>query len=166
MYNTPLYFQAVRLDTPEEAGARLVIPSISFTLASAVSAAVIARFTCLRVTLTASQFVLIVGVFGLLVMAAVFPAWDVNDAAYDFMLVWPAVGVGMIAPSTILAFLQITTHENHAATNGGFIMTRSLGVFIATSLSTAMVQNTFWASISPYVMDQQILEVCCDEAEF
>jgi hypothetical protein len=43
MYYIPVLGQAVLLDTPEEAGVRLMAPSISFTATSALASYLIAR---------------------------------------------------------------------------------------------------------------------------
>lgn len=159
MYNTTMFFQAVKLDDTDKAGARLVVPSVSFTAVSALSASIIARVKSPKPTLLASQGLLLVGTTGLFVMAAVFPYHSVHDAVYSLMLVAPMLGVGMMAPSTVLALLDLTDPETHAVINGGLIMARSLGVFVATAMSTTIIQNVFQASISPFVTGEDIEKV-------
>src|SRR5262245_26486234 len=132
MYSTPLFLQSVRLDSPEKAGATLVIPSVAFTISSALSAFITARIGSPQPLLVASQILLLLGVIGLVLMSTISPDIGAPDALYSAMLVLPAVGVGTMAPGTILALLNFTRPEDHAAANGGFAMTRSLGVFIAT----------------------------------
>ena len=159
MYNTALFFQTVKLEDFETAGARLVVPSVSFTAVSALSAFLIARFKSPRPTLLASQALLVAGVVGLFVMAAVFPAHDVHDAVYSLMLVAPMLGVGMMAPSTVLALLDLTEPDTHAVINGGLIMARSLGVFVATAMSTTTIQNAFEASVSQFATGEEMKKV-------
>jgi hypothetical protein len=167
LYNISLFFQAVRLDTIEQAGARLVIPSVSFTVVSALSASFIAWASSPRPTLIAGQLLLCAGTAALLTMAAIFPDHDVPDAVYNLVLVPVSLGVGMIAPSTLLALLSLTNSENHAVMNGGLVMARSLGVFMATAISTTTIQNAFWSALGPVTDRKDVSDVrslhmwCC-----
>ncbi|KAF2477671.1 uncharacterized protein BDR25DRAFT_308558 [Lindgomyces ingoldianus] len=101
---------AVRLDTAQQSGARMVIPSIAFTADH-----------------------------------------DFPDAAYNFVLVGPSVGVGIVAPSTALALRGLTNSENHDVINGYLVMARSLGAFMATPISTTTVQNVFSSALTPLI---------------
>jgi len=71
IFNTTLLFQTVLIDTPELASSHLVISSISFTLSSAITGTLIARFKTPRPTLRISQCLLSTGALGLLFMASV-----------------------------------------------------------------------------------------------
>jgi hypothetical protein len=146
MYNVPMFFQTVLFESAQDAGLHLVVPSLSFTVVSAITASLIARWKSPAPTLSASQACLALGTIGLLVMATVFPLLPMSRWSYNFMLILPAVGASMMAPSALLTLLNFADSETHAVYNGAFIMARSLGVFIATSLSATTIQNVFLLS--------------------
>lgn len=154
LYNVPMFFQASHLDTVREAGFRLLFPSISFTMASAITGSIIARLQSPALTLYISQGLLFFGTLGLVLMVTVFPLFNVSNWAYNSMLIAPIMGVGMIAPSTVLTLLNITPMEDQAVANTCLIMARSLGVFFATAISTTTVQNTLRIVISSYDYDE------------
>jgi len=141
----------VLLDTPELASSHLVISSISFTLSSALTGTLIARFKTPRPTLRASQYLLAAGTFGLLLMATIFPTLKLNSPwIYNMTLILPAAGTGMMAPSVILALLKVADSEDHAIAVSSLIMMRNLGVFVATALSSTTIQNTIQLSYAAY----------------
>lgn len=160
MYNAAFFFQAVRLESAGQASTHLAVPSIAFTAVSAVSGTTIARLGTPKPTLRASQMLLLCGALGLVVMATVLPAVGAPTALYNLCLALPALGVGMMAPSALLTLLSLADHSSHAVVNGGFIMMRSLGVFAATSLSSATIQNAFRASERVYGTTEERLKVC------
>lgn len=80
-------------------------------------------------------------------MAWTFQDLGVPNAIYDLMLALPVIGVAMLAPSTVLTLLNMTSNEDQAVANGGLIMCRSLGVFVSTALSTTVLQNVFLLSV-------------------
>lgn len=162
MYNTTMFFQSVLLESAEKAGLRLIIPSVSFTAISAITATIIARTKTPAYTLRGGQFLIVIGTLGLLSMAVLSSSSSrtrIPDFVYNLVLIFPTLGVGMMAPSTVLALLNLSTKENHAIVNGGFIMTRSLGVFVAIALGTTTLQNVFEASIFQYGYDEATRKV-------
>ncbi|KXH34238.1 multidrug resistance protein fnx1 [Colletotrichum salicis] len=158
MYNTPFFFQAVRLESAGEASAHVVIPSIAFTAMSAVAGTTIAKLRTPRPTLRVSQVLLLVGALGLVAMATALPATKASNSLYSLCLIMPSLGVGMMAPSALLTLLSLGGQHDHAAMNGGFIMMRSLGVFIATSLSTTIIQNVSQVVLKTMSLDEETAE--------
>ncbi|KAL4811853.1 hypothetical protein BDW67DRAFT_179237 [Aspergillus spinulosporus] len=149
MYHTTLFFQSVFLESPQQASMHLIIPSISFTIISAITASLIAKQNTPAYTLRASKILLTIGTLGLFVAAALTSARSrMQGAVYNLILVFPTLGVGMMAPSVVLTLLNSCTREDHAVSNGCFIMMRSLGVFTAAALGTTTLQNSFEGSIS------------------
>ena len=144
----PMFFQTVLLESPEVAGVHIVVPSITFTIVSALTASLISRSKTPAPTLYASQIVLIIGATGLVVMAAVFPKIHVASWIYNLMLILPAAGSSMLAPSALLTLLNLTVPDTHAVVNGGFVMVRLLGIFMAITLSTTVVQGSIRASFA------------------
>ncbi|KAK4071856.1 hypothetical protein Trihar35433_3920 [Trichoderma harzianum] len=155
LFNTTLFFQTVHLDSGQDAGFRLLVPSISFTVASCATGFIIARRGSPELTLQLGQGFLFVGTLGLVLMAAMFRTLSMPGWLYNIMLILPIVGVGILASSTVLALLNVTPSRDQAVANGGLIMLRSLGIFISTAFSTTVLQNIFLASINLDQYDEQ-----------
>ncbi|KAK1633996.1 hypothetical protein BDP81DRAFT_451935 [Colletotrichum phormii] len=150
-----LMFSMINYCSAGEASAHVVIPSIAFTAMSAVAGTTIARLRTSRPTLRVSQVLLLVGALGLVAMATALPANKASNSLYSLCLIMPSLGVGMMAPSALLTLLSLGEQRDHAAMNGGFIMVRSLGVFIATSLSTTVIQNVSQGVLKTMSLDEQ-----------
>lgn len=160
MYHTTLFFQSVLLESPQQASLHLIIPSVSFTIISVITASAIARLKTPVYTLRGSQVLLGIGVVGLFV--AIVLTSDHNrmpDYVYNLVLIFPTLGVGMMAPSTVLTLLNSSSKEDHAVANGCFIMMRSLGVFVAVALGTTTLQNAFELSLAHQKVDDKSREV-------
>ncbi|KAJ5950853.1 Major facilitator superfamily domain general substrate transporter [Penicillium vulpinum] len=156
MYHTTLFFQSVLLESSQQASLHLIIPSVSFTIISVITASVIARLKTPVYTLRGSQVLLGIGVLGLFLAVASTSAHSrVPDYIYNLVLIFPTLGVGMMAPSTVLTLLNSSTKEDHAVANGCFIMMRSLGVFIAVALGTTTLQNAFEFSLTHQKVDDE-----------
>lgn len=93
-------------------------------------------------------------------MAAMFRTLNMPGWLYNIMLIFPIVGVGMLASSTVLALLNVTPSKDQAVANGGLIMLRSLGIFISTAFSTTVLQNIFLATINLDQYNEQQKQVC------
>jgi hypothetical protein len=161
MYHTTLFFQSVLLESAQQASLHLIIPSASFTIISVITASVIARLKTPLYTLRGSQVLLGIGVLGLfLAIAQTTDHTRMPGYIYNLALIFPTLGVGMMAPSTVLTLLNSSTKEDHAVANGCFIMMRSLGVFVAVALGTTTLQNAFEFSLAHQKVDDKSREVC------
>ncbi|KAL6787362.1 putative L-asparaginase [Trichoderma sp. SZMC 28012] len=158
MYNATFFFQSVLVESATLASTHLVVPSIAFTLISAISGTAIARLETPKPTLQLSQFLLLGGAACLLLMPTLLPSLQTPGVVYSLCLAMPILGVGMMAPSALLLLLGMSNRENHATMNGGFIMMRSLGGFTATSVSTTVVQNIFQRTMRPYMVNVEARE--------
>ncbi|KAK2036574.1 MFS general substrate transporter, partial [Colletotrichum somersetense] len=159
LYNTTLFFQTVHLDTVQDAGFRLLIPSVSFTISSCFTGFLIARRKSPALTLRLGQSIVLCGAYGLVVMAAVSRRANVPDWMYDCMIALPILGVGMLASSTVMSLLNATPAADQAVANGTLIMMRSLGVFSATAFSTTILQNVFLESLGEASLDNKTIQV-------
>lgn len=137
-----------------------MIPSLSFTAMSALTALVISRRKRTEIPLYLGQLCLVLGAGGLVAMAAVFPRNNVPSWVYNMVLVLPAAGASMMAPSALLTLLNMSSGYSHAVVNATFIMARSLGVFMATALSATTVQNRCQLSFKSPWYDPTTRRVC------
>lgn len=142
MYYSPMFFQTVLLDSPEQASARLTLPSLSFTIVSALSAYMIARLGSPAPTLQASQPFLVLGTGGLVLMAGTAWSYQLDKVVYTLLLGPPVIGASMLAPSVLMVLLHQTAPEDHASVNSNFILARSLGFFGATAIGSTLLHTT------------------------
>ena len=159
MYTTTVFFQTVRLESMQAAGTRLVIPSIVFSISSVLSGSLIARWKSPAYTLRFSQGLLLVGTSGLVVASGIFSQYKVPSFIYNVVLILPAIAVGVMAPSTVLTLLNTVDYEEHAVANASLNMVRALGIFIATALSTATLQNVLNACFAARNYDAATMNV-------
>jgi hypothetical protein len=159
MYYTPVFSQAVLLDTPEEAGVRLLVPSISFTATSALSSYLIARLGTPLPTLYASQVFLVFGTTGMLLMMLMSIKTPLPSVIITTLLTPPVIGASMMAPSALMTLLNMVNEEKCAIVNSNFILARSLGYFVATTLGATVLQNTYSRSIEGLGLSPEDFEV-------
>jgi len=159
MYYVPIFSQTVLLDTPEETGIRLMVPSMSFTATSAISSYLIARLQTPLPTLYSSQGFLFLGTAGLLLMMLNSLKGPLPSIAITSLLTLPVIGASMMAPSALMTLLNTVEEEKYAVANSNFILARSLGSFTATTLGATILQNLYSRSIEHLNLSQGDLEV-------
>ena len=137
----------------------MVIPSIVFSISSVLSGSLIARWKSPAYTLRFSQGLLLVGTSGLVVASGIFSQYKVPSFIYNVVLILPAIAVGVMAPSTVLTLLNTVDYEEHAVANASLNMVRALGIFIATALSTATLQNVLNACFAARNYDAATMNV-------
>jgi hypothetical protein len=159
MYYIPVFSQAVLLDTPQEAGVRLMVPSVSFTATSALSSYLIARLGTPLPTLYSSQVFLVIGTSGLLLMVLTSLESSLPSVFITALLTPPVIGASMMAPSALMTLLNTIDEDKCAIVNSNFILARSLGYFAATTLGATILQNTYSRSIAGLRFSQADFEV-------
>lgn len=143
MYYTPVFCQTVLLDSPEQASARLLLPSLCFTLVSALTSYLISRTDSPAFTLYSSQPFLVLGTAGLVYMVGTVSKKAVGNVGYTLLLGPPVIGASMLAPSALMTLLNLSRPEDHANVNSSFILARTIGLFGATALGSTVLQNSF-----------------------
>ncbi|KAH6616862.1 hypothetical protein C7974DRAFT_442713 [Boeremia exigua] len=159
MYYVPVFSQAVLLDTPEEAGIRLMVPSVSFTATSALSSYLIAHIGSPLPTLYLSQVFLIFGTASLLSVMLISLKSALPSIVITLLLTLPVIGASMMAPSALMTLLNTVDEEKCAVVNSNFILARSLGYFAATTLGATVLQNTYSRFIEGLGLSQADFEV-------
>ncbi|KAL2070720.1 hypothetical protein VTL71DRAFT_13746 [Oculimacula yallundae] len=144
-------YTTARLNTPEMASTRLIIPSITFTVSSALTGSLIAHYKTPLPALRLGQLLLVTGTLALVLMAALLSLSNISSPwPYNIVLAIPTTGVGMMAPSVVLTLLNMVDSTEHAVANRSLIMMRSLGVFVATALGSSTLQNIFRGHFTSY----------------
>ncbi|KAL2870900.1 MDR family MFS transporter [Aspergillus lucknowensis] len=136
LFNLPLFFQVVLLDSASKAGARLVIPSLATPVGGLVSGIIMSRYGKLSYLMRAGAILMFLG--NLLVVALQF-----HDAAWKyFVYVIPAnLGQGVVYPAILFTFLAAFGHDDHAVSASTVYLIRSLGTVYGVAITSTIVQN-------------------------
>ncbi|KAL4985189.1 major facilitator superfamily domain-containing protein [Aspergillus falconensis] len=142
LFNLPLFFQIVLLDSASKAGARLVIPSLATPVGGLLSGIIMSRYGKLSYLMRAGATLMLLG--NLLVMML-----DFEDSAWKyFVYVIPAnLGQGVAYPAILFTMLAAFGHEDHAVSASTVYLIRSLGTVYGVAITSAIVQNELVRSL-------------------
>jgi len=136
LFNAPLYFQAVKLESASVSGFRLTGPSVVLTICG-VSAGFIMTVT------GRMKWLIVVGSLSMLMGATCLSSmWDsIPTWLATLFLVPSSIGQGFVFPATSLAVLATSSQTDQAVMTSTLILWRSLGVVMGVSLSSLILQN-------------------------
>ncbi|KAL4911018.1 hypothetical protein BDW74DRAFT_172472 [Aspergillus multicolor] len=142
LFNLPLFFQIVLLDSASKAGARLVIPSLATPIGGLLSGIIMSRYGKLAYLMRLGAILMFLG--NLLVMLL-----DFEDSAWKyFVYVIPAnLGQGVVYPAILFTVLAAFGHEDHAVSASTVYLIRSLGTVYGVAITSAIVQNELVRSL-------------------
>ncbi|KAL4787325.1 major facilitator superfamily domain-containing protein [Aspergillus varians] len=142
LFNLPLFFQIVLLDSASKAGARLVIPSLATPIGGLLSGIVMSRYGKLAYLMRVGAGLMFAG--NLLIMALKF-----SDSGWKyFVYVIPAnLGQGIVYPAILFTFLAAFGHDDHAVSASTVYLIRSLGTVYGVAITSTIVQNELLRSL-------------------
>ncbi|KAF2188204.1 MFS general substrate transporter [Zopfia rhizophila CBS 207.26] len=158
IFNAPLYFQAVKLESPSMSGFRLAGPSVALTICG-----VSAGFT-MTATGRMKELIVIGSLCMLLGAVCLSAMWDNVPTWLATIFLGPAsIGQGLSFPATSLAVLATSTQEDQAAMTSTLTLWRSLGTVMGVACSSLILQNALTAYLNKLVTgtdkDEIILRV-------
>ena len=136
VFNAPLFFQAVKLATPTQAGLRLIGPSLAIT-ATSVSAGFLITWTkrC-KPTVLIGGLCLLFGGFTASIMDVHTP-----DAVAMVCLAISSAGQGFSFPSIMVSVLATSEQEEQAVATTTLGLWRNLGSVLGVAISSWIFQN-------------------------
>lgn len=146
LFNAPLYFQAVKLESASVSGFRLASPSVALTVCG-VSAGFIMTAT------GRMKWLIVVGSLSMLLGATCLSAmWDeIPTWLATIFLVPSSIGQGLSFPATSLAVLATSTQEDQAVMSSTLVLWRSLGIVMGVSFSSLILQNALTLYLEKFV---------------
>ena len=146
IFNAPLYFQAVKLESASVSGFRLAGPSIALTVCG-VSAGFIMTAT------GRMKWLIVLGSLSMLLGAVCLSAmWDgIPNWVATIFLVPASIGQGLSFPAASVAVLATSTQEDQAVMTSTLILWRNLGTVMGVSFSSLILQNTLTAYLNQLV---------------
>ncbi|KFY29650.1 hypothetical protein V494_08587 [Pseudogymnoascus sp. VKM F-4513 (FW-928)] len=136
LFILPLFFQVVLLDTPSEAGMRLVIPSLGTPVGGVVAGYIMSRYGRLSELVRTGCFFMILG-------NALVASFKFHDSKWKYLVyLFPAnFGQGIAYPSILFTFLAAFEHKDQAVATSMVYLFRSVGTVWGVAASSTLIQN-------------------------
>jgi MFS family permease len=138
LFNVPLFFQAVRLESPTESGIRLVAATIAITCSSVSTGFLITWSKRLMPTIIIGAVLFVLGGCSTTAMAL----FDIPDGWSMILLSLSSLGQGFAFPSMTVAILAINKQEEQAVATTTLGLWRNLGSVMGVAISSWILQNT------------------------
>ncbi|KAH7395018.1 major facilitator superfamily domain-containing protein [Phaeosphaeria sp. MPI-PUGE-AT-0046c] len=146
LFNAPLYFQAVKLETASVSGFRLAGPSVALTVCGVSAGFIMTATGRMKWLIVTGSLSMLAGSTCLSSMWDNIPTWLAT-----IFLVPSSIGQGLSFPATSLAVLATSTQEDQAVMTSTLILWRSLGVVMGVSVSSLILQNALTAYLEQLV---------------
>ncbi|KAK7609289.1 major facilitator superfamily domain-containing protein [Phyllosticta citricarpa] len=136
IFNAPLYFQAVKLDSPSASGLRMAAPSVAVMVAGVSSGFLVTATRRLKPLITCGSLIALLGAIALTAM------WHgIPTALATAFIVPTGAGQGLIFPATSLAVIATSPDAEQAVMTASLSLFRSLGSVFGVAVSSLLVQN-------------------------
>ncbi|KAF2204380.1 MFS general substrate transporter [Delitschia confertaspora ATCC 74209] len=158
IFNAPLYFQAVKLDTPSQSGFRLAAPSVALTVCGVSAGFIMTATGRMKELIVSGSLCMLIGAICLSSM------WDGVPTWLATIFVAPAsIGQGLSFPASSLAVLATSSQEDQAVMTSTLILWRNLGIVMGVSISSLIVQNALSGYLGQLVTGDDKDEVRCEK---
>jgi MFS family permease len=136
MFNAPLFFQAVRLESPTNAGLRLLPASVGLMVTSVATGFLISWTRKLKPTLIIGSICLVCGSISTGNLNRQLPTW------LAVLFIIPSnFGQGFAFPTTVVSALAVSTQEDQAVVTTTLGLFRTLGSVLGVAISSWVLQN-------------------------
>ena len=146
IFNAPLYFQAVKLESPSLSGFRLAGPSIALTVCGVSAGFIMTATGRMKWLIVVGSLSMLAGAVFLSTAYQSMPAWLVT-----IFLTPISIGQGLSFPASSLAVLATSTQEDQAVMSSTLVLWRSLGIVMGVSFSSVIFQNVLTAYLDHLV---------------
>ncbi|KAL2015464.1 hypothetical protein VTK56DRAFT_5389 [Thermocarpiscus australiensis] len=154
MFMVPLYFQAVRGDSPSVAGLRLVIPALATPIGGAIAGIMMDRGYPLCYNVRIGTATMLLG--NLLAVSM----GTTGDRGKESVYLLPAnLGLGLTNPSVLFSFVSLFEHSEQAVATSTVYLIRSMGTIYGVTVTSTIVQNVLLARLPEVLGDAATDEV-------
>ncbi|KAL1620116.1 hypothetical protein SLS54_006316 [Diplodia seriata] len=154
IFNAPLYFQAVKLDSASQSGFRMAAPSLAVMICGVSSGFIMTYTRRMKELIVGGSLIALVGAICLTSMWDGIPTWLAT-----IFVVPVSTGLGFSYPATSLAVLATSTQEDQAVMTSTLSLFRSLGAVFGVAISSLIVQNALSVDLERYVTGPEKQEV-------
>ncbi|KAL1839630.1 hypothetical protein VTJ49DRAFT_1291 [Mycothermus thermophilus] len=137
LFMVPLYFQAVRGESPSVAGMRLMVPALATPIGGVIAGTLMSRGHPLRLNVRLGTLTMLMG--NLLALSM---GMTGQGRWADFLYLVPAnLGLGLTNPSCLFSFVSLFEHKEQAVATSTVYLIRSMGNIYGVTITSAIVQN-------------------------
>ncbi|TEY79609.1 hypothetical protein BOTCAL_0043g00130 [Botryotinia calthae] len=137
LFNIPLFFQAVLLESPTASDLRLIIPSIAASAIGTLTGFLITWTRNLKTPLVLGVSLYVIGTIGLVAMNRSLPNW-----VYVLLLIPSSMGQGFQMPGSFMSILAVSEQGEQAVVTTTLVLWRSMGQVLGVAVSSLIVQNS------------------------
>lgn len=146
IFNAPLYFQAVKLDSASMSGFRLAIPTMALTFFGVATGYYITWTGRMKAPQVAGALSMLLGSVLLSSIWPGVPTWLVV-----LFIVPLSVGQGLTFPAASVGALAVSSKEEQAVMTTSLALWRNLGTVMGVSISSLIVQNVLSTELASTV---------------
>ena len=146
LFNAPLYYQAVLLESATTSGLRLLVPSLCTSFIGVLTGFLITWSKKLKWSLNIGGLFLLLGTLCLTLMRRGLAEWT-----YSLFLVLPSMGQGFQNPGTFMSILSVSDQKDQAVVSSTLILFRSLGMVFGVACSSLVLQNALVYYLNKFV---------------
>ncbi|PGH19559.1 hypothetical protein AJ80_03895 [Polytolypa hystricis UAMH7299] len=137
LFNVPLFFQAVRQDSPSKSGLRLLTTSVGLMVTSVMTGFIITWSRRLKPTLVVGALFLVCGGITTSLLSRSIPDW------LTMVLITPSsFGQGFAFPTTMMSVLATSDQADQAVVTTTLGLFRNLGSVMGVAISSWVLQNS------------------------
>ncbi|KAL5116470.1 hypothetical protein ACEQ8H_005591 [Pleosporales sp. CAS-2024a] len=136
LFNAPVYFQAVKLESASLSGFRLAGASVALTVFGVSAGFIMTATGRMKWLIVTGSLSMLGGAICLSCMWKQIASWLAT-----LFLVPCSIGQGLSFPATSLAVLATSSQEDQAVMTSTLMLGRSLGIVMGVSLSSLVLQN-------------------------
>lgn len=155
IFNAPLYFQAVKLDSASMSGFRLAAPSATLTVFAVLTGFYINWTGRLKVPMVTGSSLMLLGGILLASMWHDIPSWLAT-----LFIIPPSAGQGFMYPTTTMSLLAVSVKADQAVVTAAIGVFRNLGAVMGVAFSSLILQNALLRYLNIYVTGSAKDEVC------
>lgn len=148
MFNAPLYFQAVKLDSASVSGLRMAASSLAVMVAGVSAGFIMTATHRMKPLMTSGSLICLVGAVALTAM------WHGIPPGLATALIVPTgAGLGLSFPATSLAVIATSPDAEQAVMTSSLSLFRSLGGVFGVAVSSLLVQNVLGRQLDARVVE-------------
>ncbi|EPE28449.1 MFS general substrate transporter [Glarea lozoyensis ATCC 20868] len=139
IFNIPLYFQAVLLESATTSGLRLIVSTIAASIVGTATGFYITWSKQLKIPLVLGVVFLLGGTILYIFMDRHMPNW-----AFILFLIPSNIGQGFMYPATFIAILAVSEQAEQAVVTSTLVLWRSMGLVLGVAISSLVLQNSLY----------------------
>lgn len=150
LFNAPLWFQAVELNSPSASGLRLASPAIGGSIAGVLTGYIITYTRRLKPMLVVGAVVYLAGS-----IAIFFIDRNFSEAVKVFLITPTPLSQGFIYPGSMMAAFATSPQEDQGVVTTTLSLWRNLGIVVGISISSLVFQNMLGAYLEREVAGKE-----------